>query len=132
MAKGLAQLDAHIARVESLPGVLKSAAPEVAEAVEAELLRQIASGTDPDGKAWQAREDGGAPLATAGKSLAVVAIGTRIFARLRGHVARHHLGTARGRIERQILPGKDLPPSMGKAVGAVLLSHAAAHLKGGG
>lgn len=131
MTKGLAQFDAHIARVESLPRVLKSAAPEVAEAVEAELLRQISAGTDPEGKAWQAREDGGTPLATAGKSLAVVAIGARIFARLRGHIARHHRGIARGRIERQILPGKELPPKMAKAVGEVLLSHAAAHMKGG-
>lgn len=132
MTKGLAQLDAHIARVESLPRVLKSAAPDVAEAVEAELLRQISAGTDPEGKAWQERENGGAPLATAGKSLGVVAIGTRVFARLRGHVARHHRGIAKGGVQRQILPGKNLPPRMAKAVGDVLLSHTAAHLKGGG
>ena len=130
MAKGLAQLDAHIARVESLPRVLVSAAPEVAEVVEAELLRQISAGTDPEGRAWKAREDGGRPLATAGKSLAVVAIGTRVFARLRGHIARHHLGTARGRVERQILPGKELPKAMSKAVGEVLLEHAANHMGG--
>lgn len=131
MANGLAQLDAHIARVESFPRVLKRAAPEVAEVVEAELLRQIAAGTTPDGQAWQAREDGGKPLATAGKSLAVVAIGTRVFARLRGHIARHHRGIARGSIQRQILPGSQLPTKMAQAVRKVLLDHAAAHMGGG-
>ncbi len=131
MAKGLAQLDAHIARVESLPRVVKSAAPEVAEAVEAELLSQIGAGADPDGKAWKARADGGKPLATAGKYLTVVPMGTRIFARLSGHVARHHRGIARGGLARRVLPGRKLPTKMAEAVRTVLLKHAADHMKGG-
>lgn len=132
MTKGLAQLDAHIARVESLPRVLKSAAPDVAQAVEAELLRTIAAGTDPDGKAWKPRESGGKPLATAGKALAVVPMGTRVYARLSGHIARHHRGIVKGAVARRILPGRKLPTKMAEAVRAVLLQHAADHMNGGG
>jgi hypothetical protein len=111
--------------------VIKSAAPDVAEAVEAELLRQISAGTDPEGKAWKPREAGGKALATAGKALVVVPMGTRIFARLSGHVARHHLGIGKGGVQRQILPGRKLPPQIAEAVSATLLSHAADHMKAG-
>jgi hypothetical protein len=114
---GLAALDAHIERLRKLPDLVRSAAPEVAEAVEAELQKSIAAGTSADGKVWTPRKDGGQPLKTAGKSLAVVAVGTTVFGRLRGHVARHHRGIAKGGIQRRIFPstGK-LPPAMSKAI----------------
>jgi hypothetical protein len=113
-----------IARVENLPRVVvKRAAPDVAEVVEAELRRTIAAGTTSDGKAWAPREDGGKPLATAADSLVVVPVGTRILARLRGHVARHHRGIARGGIERPILPTK-ITPQLGAKIRDVILEHA--------
>jgi hypothetical protein len=125
-----AALDAHIARIRKLPGLAKEAAPDVAQAVRDELERQIAAGVDPDGKPWKAREDGEQPLRTAANSLAVVAVGPRIFARLTGHVARHHRGRAKGGIERPILPTGPVPPAMGRAIARVLAKRFAAHMGG--
>jgi hypothetical protein len=115
-----AALGEHIARVEALGELASVAAPDVAEAVEAELLRQISAGTDAEGRAWRRREDGGRPLESAGKALTVVAAGKRVLALLRGHIARHHRGIARGGIVRAIFPAKGLPPRLAAAVkGAV-------------
>jgi hypothetical protein len=117
----LAQLDAHIARVRRLPGLALRAAPKAAQAVEAEIERTIAAGTTSDGKAWAPKKVGsGKPLAGAAKALAVVAIGTKVYVRLRGVEARHHLGRAKGGVEREIIPTKGIPPKMGKAIADVL------------
>lgn len=108
-AAGFAALDDMIARVRKLPELVERAAPDIAHALEQELEQQVSRGQDPEGRAWQARQDGGQPLRYAGKSLAVVAVGKTVYARLRGVEARHHLGRARGGIERQILPRKLTP-----------------------
>lgn len=118
---GFAALDAHIARLGKLPGLVRAVAPEVAETVEAELLSSIAAGKSAEGKTWAPRQDGGQPLKTAGNSLAVVAMGTKVFARLRGHVARHHKGIAKGGVERPILPTDGIPPKMAEAIRKVVL-----------
>ena len=115
-AAAFASLAAHIERVEALAALAPAAAQDVAEAVESELQRQIAAGTDADGKAWPRREDGGRPLAGAGKALTVVAAGKRVIAQLRGHIARHHRGIARGGVERPIFPAKGLPPRLAGVV----------------
>lgn len=116
----LSALDAHIERVRGLGSLARQAAPVVAEAVEAELERQIKAATDPSGKAWAERQEGGKALATADKALVVVPIGTRVFARLKGHIARHNNGTAKGGLVRQILPTSGLPARLAQVVkGAV-------------
>lgn len=115
-----AALDAQIRKIRKLPNLGRTAAPRVAEVVAEELNRQIRAGVGPDGKPWKLREDGGQALATAGKSLAVVAIGPTVFASLRGHVARHHRGRARGGVERPILPSDKIPPRMADAIGREL------------
>lgn len=115
-ASANAAIDAHIERLEALGELATAAAPDVSDAVEAELLRQISAGTDAEGKPWQRREDGGQPLKTAGKALSIAAVGKRVVAILRGHVARHHRGTARGGIERHIFPTDGLPPRLARVV----------------
>lgn len=119
---GFAALDAHIARLRGLD-LARRAAPDAARAVQDELRRQIAAGVDPDGKPWPRTQDGRKPLATAEKALAVGAVGTTIVLRLRGHVARHHRGIARGGIERQILPRRGIPQAMDRAIRRVLADH---------
>jgi hypothetical protein len=110
MADSLDRLDAHIARVERLSELARDAAPDVAYELQDELERQIGAGTDPAGKTWEPRkEDGARPLQTAAKALAVAPVLNTVFARLRGHVARHHLGRAKGGLVRQILPSKITP-----------------------
>jgi hypothetical protein len=130
VSDGLEALEAYAERLRALPELAREAAPEVADVVRDELERQIKAGTDPEGKAWAKREDGGQPLETASKSLAVTSVDSRIFARLRGHVARHHLGRARGGVERQILPTK-IPGPMGRAIARVLGRRFQDHMGGG-
>lgn len=117
MSDSLHELDAWIARVRKLPELVRAAAPDVARVVERELQKQIARASSPDGKAWQRNADGTTPLRTADKALAVAAVGTRVFARLRGHVARHHKGIARGAIVRRILPrAGEIPDALAQAI----------------
>lgn len=117
---GQADLDAMIARVRALDGFVKRAAPAVAHALEAEMHTQISAGTDPDGKAWQRTQDGQQPLRKAANDLRVVVIGAKVFAALKGHVARHNNGTARGGIARPVLPGRGLPTRYAQAIRSAL------------
>ncbi len=123
MPDGFAELDAMIARIRKLPELAKSAAPDVARAVEAELHRTIAAGTTPDGKPWAPKQDGGKPLGGAAEALTVVAVGSTVLVHLRGPEARHHLGWAKGGTARPIIPVKDIPPAMVTAIKAVLAKH---------
>lgn len=121
-AAGFAALEAQIARLRRVATLPRDAAPACAEALQDELEAQITRAQGPDGRAWAPRqEDGGKPLQTAAKALTVVATGTKITARLRGHIARHHKGRAKGGIERQILPTRDLNAPMVRAVKRVLV-----------
>lgn len=117
----MAELDGHIKRVQELADLGKRSAPAVARAVDKVFQRQIAAGTDANGKAWVPTRDGGKPLAGAGKNLVVVAVGATVFARLTNHVARHNNGRARGGIARPILPTEGLPTEMARAIKAVMV-----------
>lgn len=115
-ARAAAAFERWIAKVESLGELVPDAAPSVAEEV-ADLMRDnIAAGRDPYGDAWKAREDGGQPLRTAAKALRVAAVGTTIFCRLAGHIARHNNGRARGGVERAIFPKRGIPRAMSDAI----------------
>lgn len=121
MANGFAELDAQIARLRAMGELPRRAAPAAAEAVEDVLHRQIAAGVDPNGKAWEPRqEDGEKPLRNAAQALAVVAVGTTVFARLKGPEARHHLGTAKGGTVRRILPVRGIPAPMARVIANAL------------
>lgn len=116
-----AKLDAWISRLKTLPRELtEKAAPEVAEVLRDEITKTIAAGTGPDGKAWQATKEGKVPLRNAAGALYVGAVGTKVIARLVGPEARHHLGRAKGGIERPILPSKDVPAPVVTAINTVL------------
>lgn len=124
MKNGDAELERMIARIKSIPGIAKRAAPDAAEAVVEALQRSAAAGTTPEGQAWAPRkDDGGRPLVGAEKALRGAAVGTRVFVRLEGHVARHHRGIARGGVERRLLPEKGITPEIGKAIREVVTEH---------
>lgn len=126
------ELDDMIRKLRAIPGIVERASTDAADAVRGELERTIAAGTTSDGQAWTPRKlDGGRPLADAAKALYVAPVGTRIYARLTGHIARHHLGRARGGLERPILPttGK-LPAPMARALRKVLVEHFTETVKG--
>lgn len=123
MADGARQLAEMIAKLRAIGEMPTQAAPRVAQALEAELLGNIAAGRGPDGQAWQLKADGGKPLATAGKSLRVRAVGPVVVASIAGAVVRHHLGTARGHIVRRILPSRRMSTPAVAAIKRVLAEH---------
>lgn len=109
-------LDSMISALENLD-LAKGAAVQAASAWEDTIVTQIAKGTDPDGKAWKLRQDTGEqPLQNAAKELRVAAVGTSLFARLRGPSARHHRGIARGGLVRAILPLSGIPAAAKKVI----------------
>lgn len=117
MNSGFAELDAMIATVRAIPRLCVTAAPEVADAMRAELGRTIAAGTSPEGKRWDPRKrDRGQPLANALASVHVGAVGSTIYVRLTGPAARHHLGHARGGTVRQVIPVDRLSPELAAIV----------------
>jgi hypothetical protein len=118
VADDYAALDAHIARIRALPELARRAAPEVAAAVKDDLQRQVAAGVDPDGRPWERTEDGRTPLV--GAEVFVGAVGSSVILRLRGHIARHHLGRARGGKTRRIIPTAGIPPRLATVITKVL------------
>lgn len=111
-------LDSLIAAISKVPGLADLAAGAVADIVENELTRTIKAGTDPYGRPLEPRKaDGGQPLRNADKAMTVRASGDTIYITLRGVEARHHLGQAKGGIERHLIPTEDrLPPSMERQI----------------
>jgi hypothetical protein len=101
---GFAALDKHIARIESVPGVAKRIAPDVSKDVHRLIVKNIAAGIGPDGAQWKATKEGASPLRNAARALTVSAVEAMIVMMLEGPEAKHHKGTARGRIKRLILP----------------------------
>jgi hypothetical protein len=128
-AVAMAKLDDVIARLRACGTVPEEAAAAAAEVTHAELTRQIAAAETPAGSSWPERKDGGKALATAGKALVVRSAGTAVYARLFGHVARHHKGTAKGGVRRQILP-HEITPRLRTAIGERLRALLAARLGG--
>jgi hypothetical protein len=118
---GLAALDAQIARLRGLAGFGRQAAPAVAPVVRAELERTIAAGQTAYGEPWEAKADGGAPLAGAAAALAVVPSGSTVVIQVRGPEARHHRGWVKGGRTRAIIPTKEIPPAMAEAIKRVLV-----------
>ncbi len=116
MSDGFAELDAIIARIRQLPELASSAAPDIADALRTEIERTIAAGTDPYGKKWAPKETGGQPLATAAKALVVVPVGKSIVIKIKGHIARHHLGRAKGGVYRPVIPTQGLPASYARVI----------------
>ncbi len=82
---------------------------EAAKALDAEVRKTIAAGTDPDGNAWPLTKEGAVPLRNAGSELRTTALGKRIVQSITGHHALHHLGRATGSIRRVIIPVRRLP-----------------------
>lgn len=112
-ATAFSVLDDHIDRVRELPKAMQGAAPDVANDLHAELLRQIGAAQDPKGAAWKLTARGGnKPLVGAEKSVGVAHVGRRVWLRAWGHIARHSKGIAKGGIVRQVIPSGAIPERM--------------------
>lgn len=129
-ASGKAALDAHIARIRAIPGLAMRAAPAVAAQTRVEISRTIAAGTTPDGVPWAKTKKGEEPLRNAASGLRVSAQGSVVVTSIEGHLALHHLGVAKGRVKRQIIPSKTIPNPVTKAIETVLAGEFRATMDG--
>lgn len=100
---GEAQLDAWIASLKQLPKTIQNAAALVAEDARAAMAAPLASGTSPDGDAWEPRKDGGQPYKNAGAALRVRVVGTRLVFTIGAPEYFGHIG-ARGAPKHRMLP----------------------------
>ena len=116
----MAELDDMIARLRGLGATTREAVPEVADECKTVLAGNIAAQRGPDGEAWPKSKDGAPVLVNAAKELTAQAVNGAVLITLRGPEARHHLGIAKGRVQRRILPSKGIPAPMSEAIRRVL------------
>lgn len=116
---GVASLRRMIAKLNELGDIAEIAAPRVAEKLEELTAANIAIGVGPDGAAWKLTAEGAKPLRNAAKALSSGSVGAVAILRLEGPEVRHHAGTARGRVRRQILPSRKLSAPATEAVRAI-------------
>lgn len=109
----------QIARLRSLPQLVRRIAPMAARAIEDEIIAQTKRGVGPDGKAWEPTEDGHAPLQHVEKDLTVRAVGSVVVVRLEGVHARHDVGAVKGGTRRQIIPSGALTEPISRAIDKV-------------
>ena len=115
-----------IERLKLTTNLTDEGAGEVARVLRREQDKTLAASCAPDGTPWAPRETprkgGGVDVLTNARSAVKVgAIGSTIIIRLVGReYVLHHLGFARGRVRRQIIPRGQLPAKWRKAVGQVL------------
>jgi hypothetical protein len=107
---------AMIAKLRALKEMPANAAPDCAKAVRESLQSTISAGTTAYGEPWQKTQEGKQALQTAADSLRVASIGHRVFAAVTGHIGRHNNGTAKGGVERRILPIKEIPARMAQRI----------------
>lgn len=114
------ELEAYVARLRRLPGMLERAAGKCAESVDKAINASLAAGHGPNGQVWAPRKDGKAPLQTApGRATRTRASGTTIITVLgeTGFVFAQR--GFRGVAPRPVLPNK-LSPEMIEAIKAPL------------
>jgi hypothetical protein len=112
----VAELQDMIDSLHRLGELPEKLAPKVAAALLTEVSASVARGESPDGKAWQPTKDGKRPLQNAAKALRAEAVGTVALLILEGPEVRHHLGSAKGGVQRQILPSRKLNASAVRAL----------------
>ena len=112
-----------IRSLERVPGALREAMPKLGNVVKKNLVAANAAGVSPDDVPYQRTEEGLVPLRGGARAFRIKTVGTRIFAKVVGVEARHSLGTARGRIERPMLPLGDVPKDMASDLRTELEKH---------
>lgn len=117
-----AELDAMIAKLRDVPKLVEEALPEVADEIKEEIGKNIVAQRGPDGVPWTAPKDPETKtvLQNALKAVTSKAIGRVITVMITGPEARHHLGIAKGRIKREIIPTKKLPHTFVNAIERVV------------
>ena len=116
-------LQAMIASMERLGSLVDDAMSDVTQAVLAEQRRTMAQGMSAYAEPWKLTQEGKRPLQHADKALKVMSVNRTVYITLLGPEARHHLGHARGKIKRGIIPERGLPSAMADSIRNVLQQH---------
>lgn len=127
----VAQLNKQIARLRKYAISADEFAPVAAVELEKQILANADSGQGPDGKAWPTTKEGNAPLRNTRAHLSVVAVGSRIVARLTGHYVNQSTGWTRGNVARPIMPTRKMSQPMTKAIQVALTKRYNAIMSGG-
>lgn len=111
-----AELGAFAGRLRELRTLVAETAKEAAPLVEAAVRETAAVGTDPDGKAWPTKRDGGRALPNVAGEIRAMARGAVVIVTLTGAYVFHHY--SKGRDQRRVLPdgGAGIPPRIADAV----------------
>lgn len=112
----MAELEDMIARLRGLGRAALEAVPEIAQECKRLVEENVAAQRGPDGEAWPKSKEGRPVLVNAGANVSAQAVGGTALLRLEGPEARHHLGVARGKVQRRILPSKGIPAPMAEAI----------------
>lgn len=114
----MAELDAMIARLKALggPNVAVEVAREAAPLVDEAIKKTAGAGTDPDGKAWAPKKNGGRALEHAADHIKTSAVGVFVSVILSGVDVFHHKGQGHSP-RRQVLPeAGSVPAGVTKAL----------------
>ena len=96
---------------------------DITQAVLAEQRRTMGQSMSAYAEPWKPTKEGKAPLQHAEKALKVMSVNRTVHITLHGPEARHHLGRARGKIKRGIIPERGLPSAMADSIRNVLQKH---------
>lgn len=104
-----------ISKVKGLGGSAAEIASEAVKELRKELEAQVSRGETPAGERWRPTLAGDPPLQNADEAVTITQAGSVILYRVAGPTALHHLGKAKGRIRRQVIPDK-IEPKMAAAL----------------
>jgi hypothetical protein len=126
-------LDSKIAMLAIVGNLPDTCVPAVAVAIDLETKRTITASTTPYGVAWKPKKDGKAFSFVKTSDVITDHIGRTIFTRIKiRHVVLHHLGYAKGEIERQVIPSGRIPATMSAAIKRAVVREFEKAKNGGG
>ncbi len=120
MAQADNELDKMIAQLRAIPDLVEKVLPEVAAECHKVIAENVAAQRGPDGTPWPKGKDGHPVLVNAADAVTASAIGNVILIRVSGPEARHHLGIAKGKVKREIIPTRKIPKPMVEAMKRVI------------
>jgi hypothetical protein len=107
---GLEDIERRINRLADVENYTSPAA----QSVHSQLATTIAAGTDPSGKPWPLKHEGGKALRNAKQAVTTRAAGKDIVVELKGVEVFHHYG-AQGKPVRAVIP-KEMDEKLGNAI----------------
>jgi len=116
MAEDHAKMRGFIKQLKSLDKFTRQVVDEAGNALEREVLASASRQQAPTGAAWTASKTGERVLRNVASNMRKTISGDVVTLTLSGHYARHHLGAVKGKIQRRILPSRNVPKPISGAI----------------